>query len=74
MASKARIPNKTQWALGDILAHCKTATDRWERLMALAEQRIDPQAALQLAQMRHDIAEIRRLASDALEGNYNGKE
>lgn len=73
MASKTRIPNKTQWALHDISAAALFAADHWQALMKIAEQKVDPQSAIHLARLRDNLAEIQRLASDALEGKYQGK-
>lgn len=70
MASKTRIANKTQWALADIRAQSEFAADHWRELMDIAEQRMDPQSVIHLARLRHNLANIQRLASDALEGKY----
>ena len=70
MASKTRIPNKTQWALHDISSEALFASTHWQSLMKIAEQRVDPQSAIHLARLRDNLAEIQRLASDALEGKY----
>ncbi|MBX3050843.1 MAG: hypothetical protein KF753_05180 [Caldilineaceae bacterium] len=66
-----RIPNKTQWALSDIADECLESRLQWDRLMKMAEQRVDPQMAMYLARLRDHIANIERIAVDAKSGEYN---
>lgn len=71
MATPTRLPNKTQWALTDILAHCHSSRAAWRKLFDMAEQRVDPAMALYLARIRDHIAEIERIAAAASNGEYN---
>jgi hypothetical protein len=70
MTQKTRLPNKTQWALLDTVARCKTATARWDKAMLMAERNLDPALMMVLGRLRDDIAVIERLAKDALNGDY----
>lgn len=70
MPQKIRLPNKTQWALGDITARCMTAATRWEKAMNMAERNLDPAMMQLLGRLRDDIAVIERKAKDALNGEY----
>lgn len=70
MTQKLRLPNKTQWALGDITARCMVASKRWEKAMGMAERNVDPAMMMLLGRLRDDIAVIERLAKDAINGEY----
>jgi hypothetical protein len=70
MATKTRVPNKTAWALEDISAHCMSSREDWQRLMDMAERRMDPHMMRYLAQLRDRLAEIERIAGDARNGEY----
>lgn len=70
MAREIRLPNKTQWALADIVARLLTANKRWERAMAHAERNLDPVMMQHLAHLRNDMAFVERMSKDALNGEY----
>lgn len=65
-----RTPATVRAALEDIQAHCLSSRDEWQRLMRMAEQRMDPAMMLYLARVRDRFAEIDRLAKDAAQGEY----
>jgi hypothetical protein len=68
--TRARIPNKVQWALQDILAKCDEARDDWQLALKIAEKQMDVTLVALLARLRDGLAEIERKASDALNGEY----
>lgn len=68
--TKSRIPNKTGWALEDIVSAANRASTHWDGAMKRAEKHMDTVMILHLARLRDRLAEIERLASDALEGKY----
>lgn len=71
MARGIRLANKTLWALEDITARCLTASERWDRAMAMAERNLDPAMMQLLGRLRDDIAFIERRAKDGLNGEYD---
>lgn len=68
--TKIRIPNKVQWALLDICESADAANRNWSEAMKRAEKHMDTIMMLNLARLRDALAEIERLASDALDGKY----
>lgn len=70
MATKTRLANKTQWALLDTIARCKSARERWHKAMKMAERNLDPAMVYLLAGLRDDLAVIEQIAKAALNGEY----
>jgi hypothetical protein len=68
VATKTRLPHKIGWALQDILDACWSEEQQWIELMSLARE--CPETVHRLALLRHHLAEVQRLASDALNGEY----
>lgn len=68
--TKRRTPETVKIALEDIQAHCLSSREDWQRLMDMAEKRMDPAMMLFLAKIRDRFAEIDRLAKDAAQGEY----
>lgn len=68
--TRERLPNKTQWALGDIVALCNEAREDWNAMLKKAERQMDPLQVVYLARLRDHLAAIERKAADALNGEY----
>lgn len=71
MATKTRLPNKTLWALDDILDDCESARKAWRVAMGRADKLMDPIMLAALAKLRDAIAEIERKSRDARAGKYD---
>jgi hypothetical protein len=68
--TRSRIPNKTQWALRDILDECAAGRQQWSKANDIAEKRMDLNLLLHLSRLRHALDAVERRASDALNGEY----
>jgi hypothetical protein len=68
--TRSRIPNKTQWALRDILDECATGRQQWSKANEIAEKRMDLTLLLHLSRLRLALDAIERKASDAITGEY----
>lgn len=71
MATPTRLANKTQWALDDIMQHCREAQTAWQAVYKLAKARMDPAMLAGLAELRDEMATVERLARMARAGEYD---
>ena len=71
MATPTRLANKTQWALDDIMQHCREAQTAWQAVYKLAKARMDPAMLAGLAELRDELATVERLARMARAGEYD---
>lgn len=71
--TKERIPNKTQWALLDIISLSQDARTRANKAMDWAEHRQDAHTLLELVKLSRYVDSINRKALDALNGKYEGE-
>jgi hypothetical protein len=70
MATPTRLANKTQWALDDIMQHCREAQTAWQAVYKIAKARMDPAMLAGLAELRDELATVERLARMARAGEY----
>lgn len=71
MATPTRLANKTQWALMDIIAATRSATDAWRICHRQAEKVMDPMLLCRLATIRDQLGTIQTRAEEALQGKYS---
>lgn len=71
MATPTRLANKTQWALDDIMQHCREAQAAWQAVYKIAKARMDPAMLAGLAELRDEMATVERLARMARAGEYD---
>ena len=71
MPSRTRLPNKTIWALEDIIALCQTARRDLDQAIKQAEKHMNPVLLTAVARLSQRVAEIEALARDARQGEYN---
>jgi hypothetical protein len=71
MVTPTRLANKTQWALDDVMHHCREALTAWQAVYRIAKARMDPAMLAGLAELRDELATVERLARMARAGEYD---
>ncbi len=69
--TKTRVPNKTQWALYDIIDATTDARAAWKKATERTDKLMDVVLARSLGTISHDLAVIERKARMALDGEYD---
>jgi len=70
MVTKARLANRTIWALDDIVDEVDRGKLAWSRLHRRAKDKRDLVSLAGLGELRDALARIERLTLDARQGKY----
>lgn len=71
MATKTRVPNKTQWALDDILKRVRVGRGASKAMLDRNRNKLmDPIMALELSTLIESLNDIDRISRLALNGEY----
>ncbi len=71
MATKTRVPNKTQWALDDILKRVRTGREAYKAMLDRNRNKLmDPIVALELSTLIDSLNDIDRITRMARDGEY----